>query len=327
MGHRVDRSRRHSRVTVVRNLDNPLAQADLPVLWRRIEGPTWLVAAAVYGGWLALTWYHHALPWWLVLPLGGWLVGWHGGLQHEIIHGHPTRRPWVNTALAVAPLALWLPFPLYRSRHLSHHATPYLTDPLADTESFYVQPERWRRLGPGGRLLLKVHNTLVGRLLLGPALTILAFWREEGARLIRGEPGCVQIWATHAVLSALVLAWVLVVCGIPLWAYVMLYVYPGTALILLRSYTEHRPAPDQAQRTVIVEAGPLMRLLFLGNNFHALHHERPGIAWYDLPHAYRAERERVLADNGAFLFAGYGDIVRRFLWRVKDSPLHPGPAG
>ena len=312
---------------MVRNFDSSLGRADLPVLWRRIEGPTWLVAVAIYGGWLALTWYHHALPWWLVLPLGGWLVGWHGSLQHEIIHGHPTRRPWVNTALAMAPIALWLPYPLYRSRHLSHHATPHLTDPLADTESFYVQPERWRRLGPVHRVLLRVHNTLAGRLLLGPALTMLAFWREEGARLVRGEAGCVRIWAEHAVLSALVLVWVLWICGIPLWAYVMLYVYPGTALILLRSYTEHRPAADQAERTVIVEAGPLMRLLFLGNNFHALHHERPGIAWYDLPHVYRAERQQVLADNGGFLFTGYGDIVRRFLWRVKDSPLHPGPAG
>ena len=214
------------------------------------------MAATIYGGWLALTWYHHALPWWLVLPLGGWLIGWHGSLQHEVIHGHPTRRPELNTALAMAPIALWLPYSLYRSRHLRHHATPHLTDPLADTESFYVDPARWRRLGPGRRFLLRVHNTLAGRLLLGPALATLAFWREEGTRLIRGEPGCAQIWATHIVLTALVLVWVMVVCGIPLWAYVMLYVYPGTALILLRSYYEHRPAADQAQSTVIVEAGP-----------------------------------------------------------------------
>ena len=323
----MDRRRRHNRVAVEQVLDNSLARAELPALWRRVEGPTWLVAAAIYGGWLALTWYHHALPWWLVLPLGGWLIGWHGSLQHEVIHGHPTRRPALNTALAMAPIALWLPYFLYRSRHLRHHATPHLTDPLADTESFYVDPARWRRLGPGRRLLLRIHNTLAGRLLLGPALAILAFWLEEGARLVRGEPGCAQIWATHVVLTALVLVWVVGVCGIPLWAYVMLYVYPGTALILLRSYHEHRPAADRAQRTVIVEAGPLMKLLFLGNNFHALHHERPGIPWYDLPRVYRAERERVLADNGGFVFAGYGDIVRRFLWRVKDSPLHPGQAG
>ena len=323
----MDCRRRHRRVTALQSFDNSLARADLPVLWRRIEGPTWLVAAAVYGGWLALTWYHHALPWWLVLPLGGWLMGWYGSLQHEVIHGHPTRSAGVNAAMATAPLLLWLPYPLYRSRHLRHHATPHLTDPLADTESFYVTAAHWQRLGPIWRLVLRVHNTLAGRLLLGPALTILAFWREEGARLVRGEPGCARIWATHAVLTALVLIWVLWVCGIPLWAYVMLYVYPGTAVILLRSYYEHRPAADQAERTAIVEAGPLMTLLYLGNNFHALHHERPAIPWYELRRVYRAERQRILADNGGFLFAGYGDIVRRFLWREKDSPLHPGPAG
>lgn len=115
----------------------------------------------------------------------------------------------------------------------------------------------------------------------------------------------------------------------------LLYAYPGTALILLRSYYEHRPAPEQAQRTAIVEAGPLMTLLYLGNNLHALHHERPDIPWYDLPRTYRAERERVLEENdgflfagyGDFLFAGYGDIARKFLWRAKDSPIHPGWAG
>ena len=69
-----------------------------------------------------------------------------------------------------------------------------------------------------------------------------------------------------------------------------------------------------------------MTLLYLGNNFHALHHERPDIPWYDLPRTYRAERERLLGENGGFLFAGYGDIARTFLWRVKDSPIHPGRA-
>ena len=308
-------------------LDRSLSGVGLPVLWRRLEGPTWLVAAAVHAGWLALTWYHHALPWWLALPLGGWLIAWHGSLQHEAIHGHPTRRPALNTALAMAPLALWLPYPLYRSRHLHHHTIPLLTDPATDTESFYFDAPRWQGFGPCRRFLLRVHNTLAGRLLLGPALTMLAFWREEGARLVRGEPGCVRIWATHGALSALVLLWVVGVCGIPFWAYVLLYVYPGTALILFRSYYEHRPATQAEQRTAIVEAGPLMTLLYLGNNFHALHHERPSIPWYDLPRVYRAERQRVLADNGGFLFAGYSDIVRRFLWREKDSPLHPGFAG
>ena len=318
---------RHNRVYMLKSLGLLPARADLPALWHRVEGPTWLVAVAVHAGWLALTWFHHALPWWLVLPLGSWLAAWHASLQHEVLHGHPTRRPALNTALALVPVLLWLPYPLYRSRHLRHHATPQLTDPFDDTESFYVDAARWQRLGTGRRLILRANNTLAGRLLIGPALAVLGFWQEEFARLFRNEPGCVRIWASHAALTAVLLVWVVGVCGIPLWAYVLLYAYPGTALILLRSYYEHRPAADQAERTAIVEAGPLMTLLYLGNNFHALHHERPGIPWYDLPRVYRAERERLLAGNGGFLFAGYGDIVRRFLWREKDSPLHPGPTG
>ena len=194
-----------------------------------------------------------------------------------------------------------------------------------DPESFYVEAERWRRLGPLARLVLRVNNTLAGRLLIGPPLAVLGFWREEGAMLLRREPGCVRIWASHAALTALLLVWVVGVCGIPLWAYVLLYIYPGTALMLLRSYYEHRPAAEAAERSAIVEAGPLMTLLYLGNNFHALHHERPGMPWYDLPRIYRKERQRLLTENGGFLFAGYGDIVRRFLWRAKDSPAASRP--
>ncbi len=62
----------------------------------RVEWPTILLAASVYLIFGLLTWFYHALPWWLVLPLGGYLVGLHGSLQHEAIHGHPTNRPWLN---------------------------------------------------------------------------------------------------------------------------------------------------------------------------------------------------------------------------------------
>ena len=34
----------------------------------RVEWPTLLVAVAVYGGFGLATWYHQALPWWLLLP-------------------------------------------------------------------------------------------------------------------------------------------------------------------------------------------------------------------------------------------------------------------
>ena len=62
-------------------------------LWRRWELPTWGLAALIYGSWLALTWWHAVLPWFVLLPLGAWLIAWFGHLQHEVLHGHPTRTP------------------------------------------------------------------------------------------------------------------------------------------------------------------------------------------------------------------------------------------
>ena len=41
---------------------------------------------------------------------------------------------------------------------------------------------------------------------------------------------------------ALVLIWVMGICHIPLWQYLLLYVYPGLSLTLLRSFAEHRAA-------------------------------------------------------------------------------------
>ena len=70
-------------------------------MWRRYEIPTWLVSLTIYGGWLALTWYALALPWWTVVLLIGGLVGWHNSLQHEAVHGHPTNSAEFEMANAV----------------------------------------------------------------------------------------------------------------------------------------------------------------------------------------------------------------------------------
>ena len=46
---------------------------------------------------------------WIVIPVGVLLITLHGSLQHEIVHGHPTRWQDVNRALGMVPLSLWLP--------------------------------------------------------------------------------------------------------------------------------------------------------------------------------------------------------------------------
>lgn len=48
---------------------------------------------------------------------------------------------------------------------------------------------------------------------------------------------------------------------------------------MIRSYFEHRAADDCKHRIVINEAGSVMRLLFLNNNYHLVHHDLPHLPW------------------------------------------------
>lgn len=296
---------------------------------RHIEFPTWLVAIGVYGGWFALTWWYQDLPTWMVAVFGGWLVAWHGSLQHEIIHGHPTRSRLVNEALAWPPLALWLPFPIYRRTHLVHHRYERLTDPTDDPESYYVLPERWAAMQRPYRLLLEANHTLLGRLVLGPPLVVTRFLVREFAGMFpgRGRIRHRRIWLAHLGAAALLMAWVSGVCGISAGEYLLLFVYPGLSLTLLRSFAEHRAAADPDHRTAIVEGSPLLALLFLNNNLHLLHHTRPSLPWYRLPAVYATQRQTLAKRNAGLVYAGYGEVARRFLVTKVDDPAHPVMAG
>lgn len=299
---------------------------DDPSPVRRIEWPTLCLAAAIYLSFGALTWFHAALPWWLLLALGGYIVAWQSSLQHEAVHGHPTPWPAANCLLVFPVLWLWLPFELYREGHLAHHRDELLTDPAHDSESWYLDDARWRSWGPFGRSLALATNTLLGRLLLGPPRCLYRLFEGQVPRLLAGEARVWRIWALHLAAVALVLGWAVGICGLPLWQYLLLFVYPAMALMQLRAFLEHQARPQVAHRTAIVEAAPPFALLYLNNNLHALHHAKPGLAWYRLPAVYRAERDSLLRGNGGYVYPGYGAIVRQYLWRAKEHPLHPSSA-
>ncbi|NIV75642.1 MAG: fatty acid desaturase [Gammaproteobacteria bacterium] len=287
-----------------------------------MEWPTLGVTAAIYAGFALLTWHHEALPSWFVAGLGGYLVAWHGSLQHEVVHGHPT--PWrrVNELLVFPSLWLWLPFRLYRETHLLHHADARLTDPEADPESFYMAREDWERCGRLRRALLHAHNTSWGRLLMGPFLAVGCLAARELGRA-RRRRGNARVWLVHALACTAVLAWVLGACGMGLGEYLLLFVYPGLSLTLLRSFAEHRARPAAGERTAIVEAGPIVSLLFLNNNLHALHHAEPWLAWYRLPARYRQRRTELLAANGGYWYPGFASVVRHHLLRPKEPVAYP----
>jgi fatty acid desaturase len=292
--------------------------------WLDRAGPSWLVALAIYGGWLLTTWFYDMLPWWLVLPAGAVLLTWHGSLQHEAVHGQLSPGRAVNDAIAWPPLSLWLPFAIYRTTHRAHHNFEILTEPWRDPESFYVDQATWRCLGRPARALLWAHNTLLGRLLLGPLLVIGQFLCAELSALARGDRRHVGIWLWHLPAVALVLIWVVGVCGIPFWAYLALFVLPGASLTLVRSFAEHKAASSPFERSAVVEAGRFFSLLFLNNNLHHVHHKRPDLPWHALPAYYHTHRRQILAENGGLLYSGgYAEIFWRF-WRSPiDEPVHP----
>lgn len=285
---------------------------------RMVEVPTLILAAMIYGGWLALTWFHAVLPPWAVVVGGGWLLAWHGSLQHETIHGHPTPWPRVNAAIGAVPLSLWLPYRVYRESHLTHHRSPALTDPLEDPESRYLSS---RDIGIVCALCA-LEATLLGRLLIGPLVATGRFLAEEVVRAVREPGGAARDWVPHLMGVAAILLW-LRICGFAIGHYLLLCVYPGTALTLLRSFAEHRADPVPGRRVAIVEGTGLLGLLYLNNNLHAAHHRIPGLPWYALP-AYHARHHAVLLlENGGLAYRGYREVAARFLLRSHDRLVHP----
>jgi fatty acid desaturase len=288
-----------------------------------IDWPTIGLGAGVYLAFLGLTYFHTHIPWWLLLPLGGFIVGLHGSLQHEAVHGYPARSPLANLLIAGWSLWLWLPYGTYRRLHLQHHIDEQLTDPLRDPESNYVTAAQWGRMNPLHRAVRRAMGSLAGRFLIGPIYFAVMNFEELFRALLARDWRLLRPWAWHAVTTAAILTWVIGVCHMPLWTYILCFAYPGTSLALVRSYAEHRWAKEPDHRTAIIEAGPFWSLLFLNNNLHILHHLEPGLVWHKRPARYREIRDELLAANGGYLIHGYAELIRRNLFTTREPLLHP----
>lgn len=297
---------------------------ELPPLKRGIEWPTVGLSVVIYGLWLSATYFHRDLPWWGLTALGAWIVAWQLNLQHETIHGHPTRNRRVNEAIGCWPLSLWLPYSIYRSTHLAHHRDENLTDPFEDPESYYWNEANWRSFCLVRRAFARARTTLLGRIVLGPAFLIARSVGDLAGDAWRDKRGARRLLARHLVLCAPVLIWVIGICRMPLWMYLACFVYPGAGLAMVRSFAEHRAAPEAERRTAIVEGSWILGPLFLFNNLHAAHHLRHRLPWYQIPKFYRFNRAALIERNGGLVYRGYFDVARRYLLRPHDSPVHPG---
>ena len=81
--------------------------ANRPVL---IEWPTVILIILTYGAMATLMWFYYALPFWVIMPLAGYLIALHGSLQHEVLHGHPTRYALLNELLVAINFSLNFPY-------------------------------------------------------------------------------------------------------------------------------------------------------------------------------------------------------------------------
>ena len=288
-----------------------------------IEWKTLMLVVGCYGLWIAA-----GIGWsfsygWLCLPVLAVLSAFQTSLQHETIHGHPTRWNWLNELLVSVPLAVVFPYRRYRDLHLAHHNDANLTDPYEDPESYFWPLSTFNRMRPFVKRVFAFNNTLVGRLLVGPLLSVIGFGRTEFHRLLVGEPGVRMSWLLH-VPGLIVLAFIVTqIFAMPFWMYCLFVVYPAMSLISLRSYAEHQAAENVGGRSAVVESCPSLALLYLNNNLHIVHHASPQTPWYELPALYQERRDQYLAANGHLLFNGYWEIFRRFAFTVKQPVDHP----
>jgi fatty acid desaturase len=291
--------------------------------FRQFDGPTWLVAIVLYSAWVALVWNYALLPWWVIVPVGAYLVAWHFSLQHEAIHSFRGVPAWLRFAVVFPPLGLWFPYPLYRKSHTTHHRDINLTIPGVDPESYYVLQADWERMGTVKRQLLVCNQTMAGRLIFGPPLRLWTLITKEARRVGQGDLTHLPHWAVHVAALGALFWFISGVCGFPWWQYCLWVAFPGMSLGLLRAFTEHHAAADSQERTASVESNAVFGILFLHNNLHVAHHLKPAMPWYDIPRYYRENRAVLLQGNGHFTYRGYAELARKYLFAPVFSPVHP----
>lgn len=286
---------------------------------RGLEWPTLVLLALCYALWALGTTVGAAM--WLPLGMVMVVIGaaLHSSLTHEMLHGHPFTSPVWNAVLVFPALSLVVPYLRFKDTHMAHHRDAILTDPYDDPESNFMDPKVWGRLPRWGRALLRVNNTLAGRMLLGPLIGTLGFVLSDVRRVDRRVA---LGWLLHVPAVGVVIWWMVAVGQMPVWAF-LLSTYAALSVLKIRTFLEHRAHETAQARTVIIEDRGLLALLFLNNNFHIVHHMHAMVPWYRLPALYRENRDRYLSRNGGYRYATYGEVFRRYFWRAKDPVPHP----
>ncbi|MEL7430828.1 MAG: fatty acid desaturase [Pseudomonadota bacterium] len=292
----------------------------------RFEWQTAMLIAISYSLWIFLLLSNNTVPTLFWILFSAINIAFFLSITHEVVHGHPTRIPFINRVMVLIPIGWSIPYERFRDGHLEHHSTGELTDPFDDPESWYLAQDDWFTKNRLVQVMLEFNNTLFGRMLIGPVIGLGRFYLSEARALIcdtnHQRRYLARVWSLHI---ALCLAMALMIASLssnPWWHW-LLATYLGHSILLIRTFLEHQAAPDQSQRTVIIEKACPIAFLFLFNNYHFVHHDKPHIPWYRLPAEYRRQRDEYIARNGAYLYRSYAQVFRQYFFCSKEPVAHP----
>lgn len=290
------------------------------------QWPTLAIGALCYGGVGLSTAFAQDLGFVVAVGLLALALTLFASFTHEILHGHTFKNPVANSLLVFPAMGLLIPYFRFRDTHLAHHHDPVLTDPYDDPESNYIDPAVWRSWSRMRRGIYSCNNTLLGRMLIGPLISLTTFYASDFRSLRAGNRAVRNAYLFHLAGLVPVALWLLWVSELPVGLYA-LAVYISHATLKIRTFLEHRAHEKARCRSVIIEDRGLLSLLFLKNNLHAVHHACPTLPWYRLEAFYAARRDAFLTRNGGYAYRSYAQVFGLYLLRAKDPVPHgTGPA-
>ena len=266
---------------------------------------------------------------WLAVPLLAVLLAQHSSLQHEIIHGHPTRERRAERGAGLAGAGALHPVPAVPRPASRAPLRPAADRPARRPGVRTISTPRSGR-GWGGRCGWCWRRTTrcSGGCSSGRSSGLVrsggttSRWLRAGDRGGARRLGCTISPGSRRSGSGCALvgddALVAVSRRLPGWR---------SSILRIRTFLEHQAHEQAAGRSVIIEDRGPLSILFLNNNFHAVHHANPRLPWYRLPAEYARRREWWLRRNGGYSYRSYGEVLRRAIscsarirWRIRSGP-------
>ena len=289
---------------------------------RWLEWPTLALFFSTYLLFAIATIYAQYLPSFAIIVILAILLTIHSSLQHETIHILEPQWPVLSILLASPALGMVVPYSRFRDLHLAHHINEQLTDPFDDPETGYYEATFWMRFPNHIKIILQFNNTLLGRILIGPLIGTITFIQSDLNLIFQGNKQVFYGWLRFIPALMIVLLWLYYFGTVQVWEYAIA-AYSALSILKIRTFIEHRAHSITNARSVIVSDRGILSILFLNNNFHAVHHSHPSVPWYNLPSMFKLNKNKFLTSNDNYYYKNYFTVFKKYLLVKKEKLVHP----